>query len=739
MMTPTQTLPLVQNPERLESCLKEIPAEPGVYLMRDNNERILYIGKSKKLRSRVRSYFRESQPLSERIARMVRQVVEIEFIVTDTEAEALALEANLVKQHQPYFNVLLKDDKKYPYILITWSEQYPRILITRKRRLGKAKDKYYGPFVDGRALRSTLQLVKRLFPVRQRPRPLFKDRPCLNYDIGHCPGVCQQLITPEDYCKTIQKIAMVFQGRTEELITLLTSNMEQAAEALNFELAARIRDQIAGLQSLNADQKVALPDDTVSRDAIALAADDQHACIQLFQIRAGRLVGRLGFFAEIPSQAFDVGAKNLGDNSPNVGAKQLGNNSPNVGAKQLGNNSPNVGEKHLSDNLSTKPELDNPNADAPYVANATLTPSEILPLLRETLAGAILQRVLEEHYYTAEAVEIPAEILVQYPLPEGEILAAYLSDRKSRKVNILTPQRQSKAELIEMVERNANYELERSQRFADRNTQAMQDLANILNLPYLPRRIEGYDISHIQGSNAVASQVVFIDGTPAKQHYRHYKIQNPDVTIGHSDDFASLAEVIRRRFRKYGWGDEGDKEEKGDKGDKGTKEIFPIPNSQFPIPDSQFPNNKQQTTNVDLVMIDGGKGQLSAVVAVLQELNLLEDVPVVSLAKQREEIFLPGESSPLATNPEQPGVQLLRRLRDEAHRFAVSFHRQQRTNKLRRSRLDDIPGLGFHRQKQLLAHFHSIDYIRAASVEQLTEVAGIGPSLAQQIYDYFHP
>jgi len=672
-MTLTQTLPLVQNPERLESCLKEIPAEPGVYLMRDNNERILYIGKSKKLRSRVRSYFRESQPLSERIARMVRQVVEIEFIVTDTEAEALALEANLVKQHQPYFNVLLKDDKKYPYILITWSEKYPRILITRKRRLGKAKDKYYGPFVDGRALRSTLKLVKRLFPVRQRPRPLFKDRPCLNYDIGHCPGVCQQLITPEDYCKTIQKIAMVFQGRTEELISLLTNNMEQAAESLNFELAARIRDQIAGLQSLNADQKVALPDDTVSRDAIALAADDQHACIQLFQIRAGRLVGRLGFFAEIPSQESDASPSEIPPNPP---------------------------------------------------------------LLRgETLAGAILQRVLEEHYYTAEAVEIPAEILVQYPLPEGEILAAYLSDRKSRKVNILTPQRQSKAELIEMVERNANYELERSQRFADRNTQAMQDLANILNLPYLPRRIEGYDISHIQGSNAVASQVVFIDGTPAKQHYRHYKIQNPDVTIGHSDDFASLAEVIRRRFRKYGWGDEGDKEEKGDKGDKGdkgTKEIFPIP-------DSQFPNNQQQTTNVDLVMIDGGKGQLSAVVAVLQELNLLEDVPVVSLAKQREEIFLPGESSPLATNPEQPGVQLLRRLRDEAHRFAVSFHRQQRTNKLRRSRLDDIPGLGFHRQKQLLAHFHSIDYIRAASVEQLTEVAGIGPSLAQQIYDYFHP
>jgi len=669
--TSAQTLPLVQNPECLERCLQEIPTEPGVYLMRDSSDRILYIGKSKKLRSRVRSYFRESQHLSERISRMVLQVVEIEFIVTDTEAEALALEANLVKQHQPYFNVLLKDDKKYPYVLITWSEAYPRILITRKRQLGKAKDKYYGPFVDAGALRSTLKLVKRLFPVRQRPRPLFKDRPCLNYDLGRCPGVCQQLITPEDYRQTFQKIAMVFQGRTKELIDLLTGNMEQAAEVLNFELAAHIRDQIAGLKSLHADQKVSLPDDTVSRDAIALAADDQHACIQLFQIRAGRLVGRLGFFAEIPVASSASQDRNT-----------------------------------------------------------------------EGIAGAILQRVLEEHYQTAEAVEIPAEILVQYPLPDGEILAAYLSGRRSRKVNILTPIRQAKAELIEMVERNANYELERTQRFANRNTQAMQDLANILDLPDLPRRIEGYDISHIQGSNAVASQVVFIDGTPAKQHYRHYKIKNPNVTIGHSDDFASLAEVIRRRFRKYGkgmegWGDgemgrRGDKETRG-WGDGGSNKE--IPNSQFPIPNSQFPNNNLP----DLVMIDGGKGQLSAVVAVLQELNLLEDLRVVSLAKQREEIFLPGESSSLATNPEQPGVQLLRRLRDEAHRFAVSFHRQQRSNKLRRSRLDEIPGLGLHRQKQLLAHFHSIDYIREASVKQLAEVSGIGPSLAQQIYNYFHP
>jgi len=618
-------LPLLQEPERLENRLKEIPAEPGVYFMRDASDQILYIGKSKKLRARVRSYFREAQALVPRLALMVKQVAEIEFIVTDTEAEALALEANLIKQHQPYFNVLLKDDKKYPYLCITWSETYPRIFITRKRRLSQEKDRYYGPYVDAGVLRQTLRLVKQIFPLRQRPQPLFKDRPCLNYDIGRCPGVCQQLVSPEEYRKIMQKVAMIFQGRTQELVEALTLQMEQAAAGLNFEQAARLRDQIAGLKSLGADQKVALPDDTISRDAIALAVSEQYASVQLFQIRAGRLVGRLGFFADAQSGS----------------------------------------------------------------------------------AGAILQRVLEEHYATADPVEIPTEILVQHELPEGSLLADYLSTTKGRKVTILTPQRQMKAELIEMVERNAQYELTRNQRLSDRNTAAMADLAEILDLPELPHRIEGYDISHVQGSDAVASQVVFTDGLPAKQHYRHYKIKSPQVSAGHSDDFASMAEVIRRRFRAYATDPERQR----------------LGNPDWP----------------DLVMIDGGKGQLSAVVAVLQELGLLEDLRLVSLAKQREELFLPGESLPLISDAEQPGVQLLRRLRDEAHRFAVSFHRQQRSDRMRRSRLDEIPGLGYQRQKQLLSAFRSVDYIREATPAQLATVPMIGPQLAQQIYNYFHP
>ncbi len=548
---------------------------------------------------------------------MVQQIAEIEFIVTDTEAEALALEANLIKKHQPHFNVLLKDDKKYPYVCITWSEPYPRIFITRKRRAGNAKDRYYGPYVDSFTLRKTLGLVKKIFPLRQRPKPLFKNRPCLNYDIGRCPGVCQALISPEDYRQSLLKVAMIFQGRTQELTQTLQQQMEKLAEEFRFEQAALVRDQMIALNSLNADQKVALPDDTVSRDAIALAKDERHCAIQLFQIRAGRLVGRLGFFTEAIA----------GD------------------------------------------------------------------------GGEILQRVLEEHYQQVEPLEIPQEILVQAPLPDEDLLLSWLSERRGRKVNLLVPQRQGKADLIEMVERNARYELERTQRQAERNLISLEDLADILELSDFPKRIEGYDISHFQGANAVASQVVFIDGVPAKQHYRHYKIKNPEVCPGHSDDFASLAEIIGRRFRS------------------GTdRENYP-----------------------DLVMIDGGKGQLSAVMAVLKELNLLGEFTVVSLAKQREEIFLPGESQPLTTEPEQPGVQLLRRVRDEAHRFAVGFHRQQRLSKSRRSYLEDIPGLGFQRQKQLLSHFHSLDYIREASLDQLKQVEGIGDRLAQDIYQYFHP
>jgi len=382
---------LLQQPLRLKARLKDLPAEPGCYLMRDAEDRILYIGKAKQLRNRVRSYFQSGagHGHSPRIALMVRQVCEIEFIVTDSEAEALALESNLIKHHQPHFNVLLKDDKKYPYLCITWSEAYPRIFITRRRRGHSPLDRFYGPYVDVGLLRRTVSLVKRVFPLRQRPVPLYRDRTCLNYDIGRCPGVCQEKISSEVYHQGLRKVAMVFQGRNDELLELLRAQMQRYAERLDYEAAARVRDQLQGLDALTADQKMSLGDSSVSRDVIALAADGRLAAVQLFQMRAGKLVGRLGYTADAVAA----------DGSP---------------------------------------------ADP----------------------GRILQRVIEEHYSQVEPVEIPPELLIQQTLPQQELIGSWLEERRGRRVALVVPQRQQKAELIELVVRNAGFELQRAQRGA---------------------------------------------------------------------------------------------------------------------------------------------------------------------------------------------------------------------------------------------------------------------------------
>jgi len=632
--------PLLQRPERLAERLREIPSEPGCYLMRDGEDRILYIGKAKVLRNRVRSYFQTSQNHSPRISLMVRQVCDIEVIVTDSDAEALALESNLIKQNQPHFNILLKDDKKYPYLCITWSEPYPRIFITRRRRFRSPLDRFYGPYVDVGLLRRTLSLVKRVFPLRQRPQPLYRDRTCLNYAIGRCPGVCQERISSDDYHHTLQKVAMVFQGRNEELLSLLRAQMDRYAERLDFEAAARVRDQLQGLETLTADQKMSIADASISRDVVALAADERVAAVQLFQMRAGKLVGRLGYMAEV--QAADH--------------------------------------------------------------------------------GWILQRVIEEHYSQVEPVEIPPALLLQHPLPQQTLIQDWLSERRGRKVRLSVPQRQQKAELIDLVVRNASYELQRAQRQSEAHQLALEDLAQLLELPVPPRRIEGFDISHLQGSDAVASQVVFVDGLPAKQHYRRYRIQSSSIRAGHSDDFMAMAEIMRRRFRRWA------------QAKASGADLAQVRREGGSVLQGDGLNDWP-----DVVMIDGGKGQLSAVMEALRELDLQEELVVCSLAKAREEVFVPGASHPLQSEADQLGVALLRRLRDEAHRFAITYHRQQRGERQRRSRLGDIPGLGPKRVKELLAHFHSVDAIQLASAEQIALAPGIGPALALQVWQYFHP
>ena len=630
---------LINNKELLKSRLSEIPKSSGCYLFKDIDNNLLYIGKSKKLRSRVSSYFNNYSDLTPRLSLMVRQITEIEIIVTDSEYEALNLESNLIKTNKPYFNILLKDDKKYPYLCITWSEKYPRIFITRRRRNRNNLDRYYGPYVDVGLLRRTLFTIKKIFPLRQRPRPVYKDRTCLNYSIGRCPGVCQEVISSDDYKKIMKQVSMIFQGRNDDLEIFLQKKMLQFSNDLDYENAAKIRDQISGLKLLTESQKISIPDSSINRDIFGIVSEKNVASIQIFQMRSGKLIGRIGY------------------------SQKLNNEDENL----------------------------------------------------------ILQRILEEHYMNVEGVEIPSEILIQYNLPKQTTIEDWLTELRKKKVKILIPKRNKKHETVEMVLKNAKLELDRILNGIQDNESSIEDLAQILELSEQPKRIEGYDISHIQGSDPVASQVVFIDGIPSKQHYRKYKIKDPNVFVGHSDDFASIYEVIHRRFKKWS----RFKKSGGD---------FSILNDKT---NSKL-DNELLSDWPDLIMIDGGKGQLNAAIKALKELNLEEEVTICSLAKKNEEIFIPGFTKSLDTDENQKGVLLLRRVRDEAHRFALSFHRDKRSKRMNRSQLSQISGLGPSRIRELLEHFKSIDAIRIASKEDLSKVKGLGKNSVNDIYEYFN-
>ena len=630
---------LINNKELLKSRLSEIPKSSGCYLFKDIDNNLLYIGKSKKLRSRVSSYFNNYSDLTPRLSLMVRQITEIEIIVTDSEYEALNLESNLIKTNKPYFNILLKDDKKYPYLCITWSEKYPRIFITRRRRNRNNLDRYYGPYVDVGLLRRTLFTIKKIFPLRQRPRPVYKDRTCLNYSIGRCPGVCQEVMSSDDYKKIMKQVSMIFQGRNDDLEIFLQKKMLQFSNDLDYENAAKIRDQISGLKLLTESQKISIPDSSINRDIFGIVSEKNVASIQIFQMRSGKLIGRIGY------------------------SQKLNNEDENL----------------------------------------------------------ILQKILEEHYMNVEPVEIPSEILIQYNLPKQATIEDWLTELRKKKVKILIPKRNKKHETVEMVLKNAKLELDRILNGIQDNESSIEDLAQILELSEQPKRIEGYDISHIQGSDPVASQVVFIDGIPSKQDYRKYKIKDPNVFVGHSDDFASIYEVIHRRFKKWS----RFKKNGGD---------FSILNDKT---NSKL-DNELLSDWPDLIMIDGGKGQLNAAIKALKELNLEEEVTICSLAKKNEEIFIPGFTKSLDTDENQKGVLLLRRVRDEAHRFALSFHRDKRSKRMNRSQLSQISGLGPSRIRELLEHFKSIDAIRIASKEDLSKVKGLGKNSVNDIYEYFN-
>ncbi|MFW5985025.1 MAG: excinuclease ABC subunit UvrC [Halanaerobiaceae bacterium] len=600
--------------EQIEEQIAGLPDEPGVYMMKDLTNTIIYVGKAVSLRKRVRSYFREgNHTYKTRV--MVDNVADFDYMVTDTEVEAYILEANLIKKYQPRYNIRLKDDKTYPYIKVTVQEDFPRIFKTRLVK--KDGSRYFGPFANVDAVYKTLNTIKDLFSLRRCKKDLDadnpEDRPCLNYHIDKCLGPCIGEVTPEEYGELIDQACLFLSGRQEELISRVEEKMYEASENKNFEKAARLRDAREAFKEIDKQQKV-MSDKNLDQDVIALARNEEgEACVQLLLLRQGRLIGQEHFMME----------------------------------------------------GSEDEEL-------------------------QRIMGSFLQQ------YYEQAPKIPDEILVNSDFAGENLLADRLQKKKGKKVGIHLPERGNKKRLVEMAEKNARENLKKEsikQKYArQRTSNAALKLQEKLDLPEAPEYIEGMDISNIQGTDPVASLVVFREGVPAKKDYRRFKIK----TVQGADDFAMMREVAERRYSR-------------------------LLDEERPLP--------------DLILVDGGKGQLNAVKEVLDNLGLF-DQPVIGLAKKEEEVFLPGQQQPVIFDLSSGALQLLQRVRDEAHRFAVSYHRKLRSRRLTHSMLDDIPGIGPERRKALLQHFGSLEKIKNARISQLKEAEGISSGLARRIFDY---
>ncbi len=622
----------------IEESLALLPDAPGVYLMHDNNNEIIYIGKAKNLKKRVKSYFGKHHD-SPKLRVMVPQVIEFDFIITDSEVEALILESHLIKKHKPKYNVLLKDDKRFPWFLIT-EEDYPRIVITRKADKKLQKGKYFGPYTNSRAMYSTLELIKKMFPLKQCKNPRFKDRPCMYYQIGKCLAPCQKLATPEEYKEIVRQVEMFLSGRQQELLAELKSRMEIFAEKQEFEKAAKYRDSYFDMMKSVGNQKVVSENTDVNQDILAFAFEELIMSIVLLKVRDGRLIAK---------EDFDINLDML---------------------------------------------------DMPYEALTTF---------------------IQEYYQLVDTNEIPKEILLSFALDseENKIIQEWLTFRKGSKVNILFPhsdntKSQKKFELIEMANKNALASLENLKIIQMHSLQNQwNDVGNYiqesLNLPNFPSRIECFDISHIQGTNTVASMAVFINGKPCKSEYRKYKIRT--LMESQTDDYAAIREVVKRRYRV-------------------------ILNSIQDLSGRDYKHEeKKETTFPDLIIIDGGKGQLSSALDSLHELGLYT-IPVVSIAKKFEEIFLPDQSEPVIFPSNSKALFLFQQIRDEAHRFAVNYHRKLREKYAIKSILDEIPSLSLSHKKMLVEHFGDINGIMATNKSELSRI--IGKTYGYKVYNFLH-
>jgi len=616
--------------DKLQGILATLPAKPGCYLYRNAEGTIIYVGKAISLKNRVRSYFHSDSSHDAKTRRLVRDIVDIEWIVVGSELEALILEMNLIKKHRPKYNIRLKDDKRYPYIKIHWSEPFPKVTVTRQ--MEEDGSRYFGPYTSAWAVYQTLEALRRIFPYLTCDREItgLDKRACLYLDIKLCTAPCIGAVTQAGYRQMISDLMEFLSGHSENIVDHLQMQMQKASDEMRFEKAAALRDQLKAVGSIIERQKIVFATDYKDSDVLAMARSDGEACVQIFFIRGGKLIGREYFILE--------GTEDTAD--------------------------------------------------------------------QEVMTEFVKQ------FYT-EAANIPEQVMIpeEIKLEEASIISQWLkSKRGGKKVELFVPRDGQPHELVEMAAENASETLQalRAQWQADAHKQetALAELQTALQLSAPPNRIECYDVSHTQGVATVGAMIVFEQGTPAKNLYRKFNIDS--TSIGSPDDFASMEEMLTRRFKRW----------------RSAEETESSPGAKKDASFSFLP---------DLIIIDGGKGQLGRVVKVLEQFELLEKVPVVGLAKQEEEIFFPYNSQPLILPRHSQGLYLVQRIRDEAHRFGITAHRARRSKQGLASQLDSIPGIGPTRRKALLKHFGSMDKIRQASIEELSAVKGMNTNAAESV------
>ena len=627
------------NQSPFEHRLRVTPEKPGVYIMKDARNEVLYVGKASVLRNRLRSYFGSSNGQPAKIRRMMSQMTDFEFIVTDTEAEALILENTLIKRYKPHFNARLKDDKTYPYLKIDLTEDFPRVYITRQVSQDGAR--YFGPFATASSVRKTMDLIKKLFPYRSCTKNITgrDPRPCLEYYIHRCVAPCSGLADKEQYAQVIQQVIMFMEGNTEAVTRELRKNMDAAAEQLEFERAAVLRDQIRGIDQVAEEQQVKVESNPGGdMDFIALAQGTSEAWVEVFFIRRGKLIGRDHFFME-----------GTQDEAP------------------------------------------------------------------ELVVGQFLRQFYQN------ALVIPPVVYIQHPPEDQELIREWLKDKRGGAVRLVCPRRGQHKKLMDVVGENAVQGLAQHRVKWLNNSgvlhQAMSELEEELSLPAIPLRMECYDISHVQGSNLVGSMVVFQDGRPKTAHYRRFQIKSVDGV----DDYASMQEMLRRRFKRLA-------------DIRSEKQEISAPGTLGEDPESQTGGKDGTAWGIepDLVIIDGGKGHLSAALEVLLELGL-DDIPLAALAKENEWLFVPHTPEPIELPRNSQGLYLVQRIRDEAHRFAVTYHRNLRSKSSLKSSIDLVTGIGPKRKRMLLRRFGSIQGIKEAPVDEIAAVPGLTRSLAVRL------